>query len=258
MDPQELQPLLESIGLNHHESSVYLSLLQRGHQPASVIARESRAPRSTIRSILDALCRRGIVEKIYYGNTQHYACLPPEAIARSVEEDITEQKRTLKRIHEAIPMLRAFQGSQTLLPKVRYFEGEKGIIEAFHHSLFSGAEEILFLTSYDFFQSRRVRAYDVEEYLPTRIKRSIHMRVLGARTKEAELWAKRAKKELREHRFLEPKYNFEGNFFIYGDFVLYFSSNAGEYIAVLSESAVMAKTMRALFECLWQEAAMKK
>jgi sugar-specific transcriptional regulator TrmB len=250
MDTHSLISLLENVGLNHHEAAVYMSLLEHGTKPALFIARTSNTPRTTIRSILDKLARQGIVDKLYRGSTQYYSCLPPEALIRFIERDITEKMARKKALLEAVPLFHSLMGTNDLVPKVRYFEGEQGIMEAFNHSLISGAKEILFFTSYDFFQTKKVRDYDVGTYLPSRIRRNIRMRVLGAKNKESLLWSKR-KNELREHRFLPPAYGFPGNFFIYENFVLYYSANDGEYIAVLTESAVMAQTMRMLFECLW-------
>jgi sugar-specific transcriptional regulator TrmB len=253
MDLRSLQVLLERIGLNHHESMVYTTLLTHGQKPASAIAQLSGTPRSTIRSILDTLCDMGIVDKIYRGNAQYYSCLPSGALVRSIEQDVAEKKRHADAVREMAPFLDGLRNTENQLPLVRYFEGEKGIIEAFNHSLISGAREILFITSYDFFQTKRIRDYDMKDYLPSRIRRGIHMRVLSERNTETSYWHKRSKNELREHRFMPKDAKLPGNFFIYDRFVLYFSANKGEYIAVLTESGVMAATMRTLFECLWEQ-----
>lgn len=246
---------LERIGLNHHERSVYMALLTRGQQPASALALRSRTPRSTIRSILDKLCSMGIVDKIYKGNTQHYSCLPADALVRYVERDLAEKKRQAEALKGLAPAIDALRNVEGHRPTARYFEGAKGVIEAFHHSLFCGAKEILFISSYDFFENERVRDYDVNEYMPTRVKRGIFMRVLSERNKESAYWHKHSPTQLRSHRYLPKHTRLPGSFFVYGHFVLYFSANKGEEIAVLTESPVMAETMRALFECLWRTAA---
>ncbi len=60
------------------------------------------------------------------------------------------------------------------------------------------------------------------------------------------------KKELRERRQLSVKHMLPGNFHVYGNHVAYFSAGDGEYLAILIESAVMAATMRSLFEVMWE------
>lgn len=254
MDVSTILPTLESAGLNHHEACVYLTLLIDGQRSASDVARKSRAPRTTIRSILDRLCEKGVVDKIYRGNVQYYSCLPASALVRAIERDIAERKRNIDRVRTAVPLVESLRTTGGHIPVVRYFEGEQGVMEALHHSLISGSKEILFLTSYDFFRTKAVRAYDVEEYLPDRVRRGIRMRVLGEKNQEASYWKMRSKKELREHRFLSRGAVLPGNFWIYGKYVLYFSANNGEFIAVLTESSVMAATMRTMFEELWKNA----
>jgi sugar-specific transcriptional regulator TrmB len=254
MDATYFLPAIEAAGLNHHEARVYIALLSEGQRSASELARQSRTPRSTIRSILDRLCEKGIVDKIYRGNVQHYSCLPTGALVRAMEREITERQERADKLRSTIHKLEALRTTGVHLPVVRYFEGEQGVMEALHHSLVNGSKEILFLTSYDFFQNERVRKYDIEQYLPDRLRRGIRMRVLGEKSKEATHWHQRSAKELREHRFLSKGKKLPGNFWIYGNYVLYFSANKGELIAVLTESAVMAATMKTMFEELWKHA----
>lgn len=102
----QLRATLESIGFHSHESRIYLDLLQHGQQAASVVARRTQTPRSTIRSILDKLCTRGVVGKVYQGNTQRYFCLPPQALQQSVQADIQTQTARLDLISAASLSLR--------------------------------------------------------------------------------------------------------------------------------------------------------
>lgn len=255
---QAIHELLQHLGLHHHERSVYLALLTQGQQPASSLALRSRTPRSTIRSILDKLCGMGIVDKIYRGNTQYYSCLPAEALVRHAERDIAAKQRQAEALRTLAPSIDALRNVESHRPAVRYFEGESGIVEAFNHSLASGAKEILFISSYAFFQSKRVRDYDIHEYMPTRVRKKMFMRVLSERNAESAHWHRRSADEYRSHRFLPKGTNLPGSFFIYGHFVLYFSANAGEEIAVLTESPVMADTMRTLFDCLWRTSSARR
>jgi sugar-specific transcriptional regulator TrmB len=252
MDTQYLQQLLEKIGFNHHESQVYIELLEHGEQPASKIAKTSRTPRSTIRSILDKLCRRGIVGKVYKGNTQYYFCLPTNALLHSIEQDKAEKQEHIDLIRKSLPLFCLARQEKTALPKVQYYEGEKGVIEAFNHSLYAEADEILFLTAYEFFSSDVVQKNDLEFYMPERVRKGIRQSVLSEENKNAHRFAREAKAHLRRHRFLRKGHTLPGNFMIYGNYVLYFSANDGELLATLTESALMAATMKTMFEVMWK------
>ncbi|TSC57744.1 MAG: Sugar-specific transcriptional regulator TrmB family [Candidatus Peregrinibacteria bacterium Greene0416_19] len=262
-----LQPLLESIGLNHHESSIYLHLLSHGEQPASTIARQTKIPRSTTRGILDKLCERGIVGKLYKRNTQYYRCREATSLVRHLERHVTETQEQLTELNKALPTIEALHRGQSVVPKVRFYEGKEGVIEAFNHSLYvEGIQEILFMTSYRFLREPLIRKNDDDFYIPLRVRKGIRLRVIVGRTERTDKFSRHDVKELRERRFLADRYAFPGNVHIYGDYVAYFSAGEGEHtggepclpaggpaetMAVVVESALMAETMRAMFAFMW-------
>lgn len=248
-----LQPLLEGIGFNHHESTIYLQLLQGGEQPASLLARQTRTPRSTVRGVLDKLCERGVVRKLYKRNTQYYRCEDPASLVRHLQHRMGEDQQNIKHVEEALPQLHALLRQESVVPKVKYFEGAHGVIEAFNHSLFvEGIEEILFFTSYAFIRNTVILKNDDDFYIPLRVKKGIRMRVLVGKRPGFDARKKyNNPMELRERRYIPEGYTLPGNIHIYGNFVVYFSAGETEYMAVLIESAMMADTMRALFNFMW-------
>lgn len=250
-----LQHLLEDIGLSHYESTIYLQLLEAGEQPASVIARRTNIPRSTARGTLDKLTERGVARKLYKRNTQYYRCEDPSALLRHLQDRLSDDHRSTERIEATLPQLRALLRRDSVIPKVTYFEGPKGVIEAFNHSLFvEGISEILFFTSYSFIRDAVILKNDDEFYIPLRVKKGIRMRVLVGKRKDLDPRKKyNDPKELRERRYLPERFAMPGNIHIYGNFVVYFSAGGSEYMAVLVESAMMADTMRALFNFMWEQ-----
>lgn len=251
----QIQSLLEDIGFNHHESGVYLQLLETGEQAASVIARKSKIPRSTVRNILDKLCERGVVRKMYKRNTQYYRAERPSSLVRHLENRMRDQELQIGQIQRALPQLEALYRDDGIIPKVRYFEGEKGVIEAFNHSLFAeDVNEILFMTSYTFLRTPAILNNDDDFYIPLRVRKGIRMRVLVGMRKDLDVRKKyNDKSELRERRYIAEKFALPGNIHIYGSYTVYFSAAGGEQMAVLIESKMMADTMRALFEFMWEK-----
>lgn len=246
-----IQSLLEQIGLNHHESGVYSALLQSGEQPASGLARQLKMPRSTVRNSLDKLCERGIVQKVYKRNTQYYRCKSPESLQIYIQKRIERSQENLLSIQKVLPMLTAMHEQSDAVPKVQFFEGPDGVIEAFNHSLYQDIDELLFFTSYQFLHSDVIKKNDDEFYIPLRIKKGIHLRVLAGDSKEAYIASGTSKQELRQRRTIPKKYEVPGNIHIYGNFVAYFSVSETECMAILIESTMMANTMRALFAFMW-------
>lgn len=251
---QDLKKILDDIGLNSFESQIYLQLLHGGEQAASVVASKTKIPRSTTRGALDRLCEKGLVRKIYKRNTQFYSCKPPSALVEFLEKEVTEKARAIEEVRILVPLLSSFHEANNITPKVRLFEGRDQIIEAFNLSLFDeSTTELLIFTSYEFLQNPVIRKNDDEFFIKTRIKKGIPARVLVGKTAESQKLVKNAPAELRERRFIPEKYALPGNIHIYGDSVLYFSTKKGEDIAVLVEGAMMADTMKALFEFMWEQ-----
>src|SRR4051812_7167875 len=111
-----LQPLLEQIGFNHHESAIYLQLLQSGEQPASLLARQSKIPRSTVRGVLEKLCARGVVNKLYKRNTQYYRCEPPDSLLAHLQRRIADDHDSMRAIEETLPQLKAMHRKDGVIP----------------------------------------------------------------------------------------------------------------------------------------------
>ena len=250
-----IQSLLENSGFNHHESTVYLRLLESGEKPASEVARATKLPRSTVRNTLDKLSSMGVIRKLYKRNTQYYRVERPEALVTHVKATISETQKRAEALERAMPQIRAILRPDVPVPKVTYYEGHKGVIEAFNHSLFvDDVKEILFFTSYTFIRDKVILKNDDDFYIPLRVKKGIRMRVLVGKRKDLDPRKKyNDANELRQRRYIPEKYALPGNIHIYGNFVVYFSADKGEYMAVLIESAMMAATMRALFEFMWDQ-----
>jgi len=247
-----IESILSKIGLSEVETRTYLGLLERGEQAASPLARELKLPRNTTRGILDKLCERQLISKIYRRNTQYYHAKNPISILKLLAEEresINEAEEALK---EFMPLLMGLHEQKKIVPKIRFYEKENEIIEAFNHSLYSGIDEILTFTSYEFFKSKKLRDNDVEFYIPMRIKKGISMKVLVGHTDFPEKLIPNEEGQLRERRFLPKDVKLPGNFMIYGDFVFYLSSTSNEQMAIQIESSIMAETLRVLFMYMWR------
>lgn len=250
---ENLKKTLEDIGLNHFESTLYLQLLHGGEQAASTVSRATKIPRSTTRGVLDRLCERGIVSKLTKRGTQFYQCKPPSSLVESLKREILEKTRSIEEIKEALPLINSFYEQRNLAPKVRVFEGRDQVIEAFNLSLFDeNTKELLIYTSYEFLQNPVIRDNDDNFFIKMRVKKGIPARVLVGRTVESEKITGNCPSELRERRLLPKKFKLPGNIHVYGNSVLYFSTINDVYIAVLVEGAMMAETLKTLFEFMWE------
>ncbi len=243
---------LEELGFNHHESQLYLYLLENGEMPASKIASATKIPRSTTRGLLDKLCERTVLKKIYKRNTQYYSCTHPKHLLVDLKKQKKRTEQRLENIKKELPLFKDIYNNTALAPKVQFFEGVDQVIEAFNHSLFQEQEELLFFTSYDFLQEKAFRKNDDEFFIPMRLKKNIPLRVLVGKHSEKKKKISSEPHELRQRRFIPKKFHLPGNIHIYGKYVVYFSVHKKEHFAVLIESPLMAQTMKTLFEFIWE------
>lgn len=229
-----------------------MMLLYMGEQPASVISKKTEIPRSTARGILDRLCEKGIIHKVYKRNTQFYTCKPPKSLITYLKSEIASTKENINKIKDVMPLLSSFYENRGVAPKVRVFEGPEQVIEAFNLSLFdNNVQEILIFTSYEFLKDPLIRHNDDEFFIKRRVNKGIKARVLVGKTDESSKMIKKSPKELRERKFIPEQYSLPGNIHIYSDYVLYFSTINDQYMAVLVEGAMMANTLKTLFEFMW-------
>jgi len=248
----KIENILRKIGLSGVESHVYIGLLENGEQAASSLARDLNIPRNTTRGILDKLCERQIVSKIYRRNTQYYHAKNPISILKLLSEEREKINDVESSLKSVMPLLIGLHEKKNVVPKIRFYEQDNEIIEAFNHSLYAEVDEILTFTSYEFFKSKKLRDNDVDFYIPMRIKKGISMKVLVGTTDFPEKKIPKEGGQLRERRFLPENLVLPGNFMIYGDFVFYLSSTEEEQMALQIESSIMAETLRVLFMYIWE------
>lgn len=250
----KLQNLLEKIGLNPLESRIYLELVELGATSASQMAKSLNIPRSTARSALDQLSSKNLVNKIFVNRTQIYSPENINNLEKHLKNKIEEEQSNLVELKKHLPILEALWCQRSYVPQVRFFEGIDGIIEAFNFSLHSGAKEILSITSYRFFDNKKMKKNDDNYYIPLRIKKGIKIRILTNNTPGAKESISGAKGKLREHRILTQEFPIPGNIHIHGDYVTLYSGHDGEYSAVIIKSKIFSDTLKTLFEFSWVNA----
>jgi len=124
---------LEKLGLTTNEVKTYLFLLENGMSSAIEIARAIGIVRTNTYGILRTLSEKGLVSEKGSGKKLTYQACSPRAI-------LNIPVRLHDLAAKILPKLDGLYHSQKNKPKVQYFEGKEGVIEAFECSLV--AEEI--------------------------------------------------------------------------------------------------------------------
>lgn len=238
----EIKPTLEQLGLEGKKADVYLASLELGSASVIEIAKKASIKRTTSYDILMDLKAIGLISETIKGKKRLFIGENPEKIQKDLQK-----KEGL--FSEILPQLKSIHNISGVKPKIRYFEGKEGLIEAYDDALkYSG--EIAAFGSEDVY---KVLGRDwVEDYIKRRVKKDIHVRAILPSTEylEKEIFI-RDQQQLRACKPIKKeKYPFSIEIDIYGHQKVALISNK-EQLAIIIESAEIYKTMKFIFELAW-------
>jgi len=241
---------LQKFGLSEKESRVYLALMEAGSAPVSDIAAKAKINRTTAYDILENLIAYGLVSYVGDERTKHFVAENPELLISYLEK---KSKAFKQRAEEAKEMLPELKGAYNLIPhkpKVKYYEGDDGIIAMYEDSLTSKTEILSWLDikvtldfSYEYFQN----------YYKRRTEKGIHIKAIVNDDPISRPYADTEKDFLREMRII-PREMMVGTpeCYIYDDKVSFMSVK--ERFGVMIESKDIADAHRKLYALAWGRA----
>lgn len=241
-----LQQLIE-LGLYEDEAKVYLACLELGGGYVSAIAKRAQVHRVTCYHTLDNLVKKGLLSFTTQHNTKVYKPEAPDLIVKKQAEKLVAAKRIL-------PELKALLINQSFKPNIRFVEGKEGIKSILEETL-NTAEEIVGYTNVD----KLVALFPeyLYYYSEERQKRKIRSRHLSPYTKLSKTFLSTyfphdKKREIAEILYVDPKeFEFENEVYVYGNKVATLSLEKNELIGVVTESPIIAKTHRSIFNLSW-------
>jgi sugar-specific transcriptional regulator TrmB len=255
--------ILQKIGLNEKEASVYLALLELGSQPASVIAKKAKINRSTTYLVLESLMKRGFVNHYVRADVKYFTAADPQIIIQSLENKEKKLKENREELLDLLPEFYSLSNPLSVKPKVRFYDGEEGVKRVMQDTLTS-TETLLSWDAMDsWFESTKALQNYILEYARLRAeKHKIPAKVLfvdSPRTRKYITKDYPALKEkmdpLMEFKWIPkdvPPFNNEIN--IYNDKVAIVSLAKNELFGVIIESHEIAKVHKAMFQLAWKAA----
>lgn len=245
-----LKKSLEKLGLNKNEVSVMAVLLASGPMLVATIAQEARLNRTTTYGVLKALVRDGLVATSKKRGADRFESIAPEQLPSYVERRREALAGTIAEVKEIVPQLKLLRSKGRSLPKVRFFEGEEGVRQAYEDTLGNNKEmRLRDITGVDAVFNRLGEKW-VRSYMKKRADLGISCTDLAP---ESE-WARKSKaddgKYLRTTKFLPAQYGFDAELSIYDDKVGIFSYSQEHPVALIIEDAIISDMMKKLFACL--------
>ncbi len=238
----EIKKILEQLGLSGKRVDVYLATLELGSASVIDISKKSAVKRTTCYDILQDLMREGLVSETVKGKKRLFVGEDPEKIQRQLR-----QKEKL--FSEILPQLQSIHNIRGSKPKIRFYEGKEGILEAYMDTL-KYKTEIIGFASEDM-----MKLFGMEkslEYIEMRKKRGIWSKAIIPST--GFIMGEFASKDMEHMRITKlidsKKYPFSIEVNIYGHNKIALMS-AKEEIGIIIEGAEIHNTMKLLFNLIW-------
>jgi sugar-specific transcriptional regulator TrmB len=242
MDTKEA---LQMLGLNDKESAVYLALLQLGRAAAYSISVKSGLKRPTTYVILEELINKGLVVQVPREKKQLYVAKSPEEAFLIMQErfDLAKQK---------LPEILALTRGEATKVNAVYFEGMEGLKQTMEYGFkdMAGKEIVGFYAT-----SENLPKELSDYFLEWNEKRAnLNITMRGIAPDHISL---------KGYRETDSKFKAVFKAVPYDQFSSQIAMDVlGKYVrihdyknlqGVVIENAEVAKTVRQIFEMLWQK-----
>lgn len=245
-----IENLFSELGIGEKEAKIYQILLKLGQSPIQLILKISSFKRGTIYNILETLIAYELVNTKKVGKKTLYAASPPGKLQDLVTEQEQQIGLTRKVLVEALPELESLYNLAFQKPGVRFFEGKKGIIQAY--------EELLDIREpIDSIEDKGEMAAFIPDYFPRfirkRVERNIFNRVVAPSTNKINITSEKEKRETRTIPL--DQFPFSMDIKICKNTILFVTFKNNEAVAIRVDHPVIAENFKLIFKFFWDHAA---
>ncbi|MBP9770728.1 hypothetical protein KBC97_01045 [Candidatus Gracilibacteria bacterium] len=246
---------LRKIGFTEKEAKVYMQLIRLGAQPVSTIATKAEINRTTTYDIIESLIKKGLISSIKKDGITYFKALDPKNLLNYLEREKVEQTKKIekqqKEISALLPALISLENPESTKPKVSFYEGEKGLRQAYEDTLTS-SETILAYANVETMHEGLPNFFP-EYYNRRGVENKIHIKAICPDNKISIERHKKDKKENRESILIPQKeYDFSPEINIYDDKVLIASWR--EKMAIIIKSKEIADFHKKMYKLCWAQA----
>jgi HTH-type transcriptional regulator, sugar sensing transcriptional regulator len=242
-----IEAILCQIGLSENEAKVYLALLEMHKSSASVLSSRLKIHRNVARYTCQHLAKRGVVKEKHEGNSFVYYPEPPEKLSYLLKEEEQKLQEKKEQLNRVLGTLKGIVDPNTALPKVRFFEGKKGIINLYEEILNIDSSPIESFEDggemYNFFPEY------VPDFINKRVKKGIVSKTISPTGNKIN---QNKKTELREIKEIPKEaFPFSCDIKICKDVVSIFSFEKDVPVGIMVKHQDIADNFRILFNYIW-------
>lgn len=256
---QEIFPMiletLKKIGFSEKEAKVYTQLIRLGPQPVSIISEKTEINRTTTYDIIESLTKKGLISSTRKAGSTYYKALDPKELLNYLEREKVEHTKQIekqqKQIENILPALISLENPESTKPKVTFYEGEKGLRQAYEDTLTSSETIFAYANVED--MHKGLPNFFPDYYRRRGIEKKIHIKCIAPDNKISKERHKQDKKENREMLLIPSSdYDFSPEINIYDDKVLYASWR--EKMAIIIKSKEIADFHKRMYKLAWKQA----
>lgn len=252
--PLIVRDVLTKTGWTENELAVYSTLLEKGAMNLTDLSQETSIAISSLQYVLKKLGIKKMISKSMMNEKPLYA-------AANVEQLRKWTKGFCKQYLQFEDVVGKFIDQydfnpQIYTPKVRFYEGVKGVKQLFRNILKEcdgNKDELLSLFSVEDSKGSKFDDFFQQEYIPSRIKKKIPLKNIALETEESLSYLKSDKSALRETKVIEKGFfpKVDSEIAIYKDFLSCMSSNKEGDFAVTIKDKALVSILRSIFDMLW-------
>ena len=244
--------VLSELGLAPSEITTYFSLLELDSACVTDIAKKSGINRSSSYEILGNLMRKGLVSKFKKKKKIYFTAGDPRRLLNYLDREKEEADKKIEqkkaRVKEILPELLSKINPQSTKPKVTFYEGDKGMREAYEDTL-TAKDGIVAYANVETVNNALPNFFP--HYYTRRASLNIPIKAIFENNKTGQERAARDHLELRESIILPDKsLHFTPEINVYNNKLLIASWK--EKMAVIIESAELAHVMRLIHSLVWK------
>jgi sugar-specific transcriptional regulator TrmB len=254
---------LQGLGLQKHESQIYLALLELGQGTVSDISKAAQLNRTTGYDVLERLSLYGLANRTTSGSKRTmYIAEPPYRLKQYLDNKKRQAEHRLEQVSDVISDLQNIYKKENK-PVIKFFDGWDGIKNIYWHTLEAKSVIYSVLDLNVYLPEKEKSAYDKfgKDYVKERAKLGVKEKALVMKNEAGLYFYETTYKnnphyqKCTEYRWLEKQFSFvpaaEVN--IYDDIVMGVLVKPGENVAFEIKNPSFANSLKIIFEIAWEQ-----
>ena len=242
----QIQRVLERLGYNHNEVTVYLAMMQLGDTTVTEIARKTQLPRSTAQLAANALQVKGLATLSPRRNHPVWSAENPSKFLL----DLREKEALLKRLLPEMLALRHAAKKKSILKLFNGFDKIKGIFEAVLQSSYP----IFVLGSVEH-MSHYLGQEEIEDFFEKLFSRTVPVQLLSTSSEFVLKLKKQSESGQNRVRLFTDEHLTQVTYIFFDTHVAIILLSAQESTGIIFEDTGMVESTKTFFQRLWDDSS---